>query len=190
MTDDRTTDATALAAHFLADARETFAKYKKTAEGALAQMSDEMLFTVPADDPESNSAAVVVRHLAGNMRSRWTDFLTADGEKPNRDRDREFEAYEPAQATRAAVLADWEQGWRVLFGALDGLRPEDLGRTVRIRGEPLTVTQAITRQLAHYAYHVGQIVYVAKLLRAGEWKTLSIARGASRQFNEGRGRRP
>lgn len=188
MTDATTADAH-FAAHFLADARETFAKYKKTADGALAQMSDEALFVVPADDPESNSAAVIVRHMAGNMRSRWTHFLTTDGEKPDRNRDSEFESYEPARTTRAALLADWESGWTALFDALGALGPGDVARTVRIRGEPLTVAQAIIRQLAHYAYHVGQIVFVAKLLRAGEWKTLSIARGASHRFNEGLGHR-
>ncbi|HWJ22089.1 MAG TPA: DUF1572 family protein [Gemmatimonadaceae bacterium] len=189
MTDDTPLDASALAAHFLADARLTFAKYKALAEGAMAQMSDDALFVAP-DDGESNSVAIVVRHLAGNMRSRWTDFLTTDGEKPGRDRDSEFEPYDPSRATRTALLEDWESGWRALFDALDGLEPGDLGRTVQIRGEPHSVTQALTRQIAHYAYHVGQIVYVAKMLRAGDWKTLSIARRASRRFNEELGHRP
>jgi hypothetical protein len=177
-------DTDAHAAHYLADARATLAKYKTLAEGAMAQMADDALFAVPAGDPDTNSVAVVVRHMVGNMRSRWTDFLTTDGEKPDRDRDREFEPYDAARATRAALLGEWERGWRIVFAALDALSPADLGRTVTIRGEPLTVTQAITRQIAHYSYHVGQIVYAAKLLRAGDWKTLSIARGASRQFNE------
>ena len=187
MPDDIAFDTAAHAAHYLADARATLAKYKTLAEGAMAQMGDDALFATPGGDEETNSVAVVVRHMAGNMRSRWTDFLTTDGEKPDRDRDREFEPYAAARSTRAALLADWEQGWRLVFAALDALTPDDLGRTVRIRGEPLTVTQAITRQIAHYAYHVGQIVYAAKMLRREDWRTLSIARGASRQFNEGLG---
>jgi hypothetical protein len=191
MTDDLAFETHAHAAHYLADARATLAKYKTLAEGAMAQMADDALFaTPPGGDEESNSVAVIVRHMAGNMRSRWTDFLTTDGEKPDRDRDREFEPYDADRSARASLLGEWESGWRLVFAALDALSPADLGRTVTIRGEPLTVTQAITRQIAHYSYHVGQIVYVAKLLRAGEWKTLSIARNASRQFNEGLGHRP
>jgi len=185
MTDDIAFGTDDHAAHYLADARATLAKYKTLAEGAIAQMAEDALFAAPGGDEESNSVAVLVRHMAGNMRSRWTDFLTTDGEKPDRDRDREFEPYDAGQSTRAALLAEWERGWRFVFSALDALSPADLGRTVAIRGEPLTVTQAITRQIAHYSYHVGQIVYVAKLLRAGDWKTLSIARGASRQYDAG-----
>lgn len=183
-------DVASLAAHYLADARATFAQYKSLAERAMAQMPDDALFRAPGDDDEeSNSVAVIVRHVVGNLRSRWTDFLTSDGEKPDRDRDTEFEPYERERATRAALMAEWEAGWRVLFDALDALTAADLLRTVRIRGKPLTVTQAIDRQLTHYAYHVGQIVYAAKLQRAGAWQTLSIARRASREFNEGMGHR-
>jgi hypothetical protein len=119
--------------------------------------------------------------MAGNMRSRWTDFLTSDGEKPNRNRDTEFEMN--AGTTRAQVMEWWEQGWKWVFDALENLRPEDLGRTVTIRNEPHSVVQAINRQIAHYAYHVGQIVFLAKHLKSSDWKSLSIPRGQSQQVN-------
>ncbi|HEX8130667.1 MAG TPA: DUF1572 family protein [Pyrinomonadaceae bacterium] len=169
----------ALAEHFLEDALVVFRKYKKLGEDAMAQLSDEEFFA--QIDAEANSVAVVVKHLAGNMRSRWTDFLTADGEKPDRDRDAEFRI--EAETTRAEVTNWWEAGWRCVFEAVEPLRPEDLSRTVQIRGEPHTVVKAINRQLTHYAYHVGQIVLLAKHFKSADWQSLSIAPGASESFN-------
>ena len=131
-------------------------------------------------DPESNSIAVIVKHITGNMRSRFTDFLTTDGEKPDRHRDQEFELT-PA-TTRTEVMRWWDNGWAIVLSAIDSLKPEDVMRTVTIRNEPHTVLQAINRQIAHYALHIGQIVFLAKHLRSGEWKTLSIARGKSKDF--------
>ena len=174
-----------LGRHYLADALKTFRGNKQLGERALGQLSDEQLFV--SIDAESNSAAVTVRHLAGNMRSRWTDFLTADGEKPDRDRDSEFVI--GADTSRADVMRWWEDGWRAVFGAIEPLRAEDLLREVSIRGEPHTVVEAINRQLSHYAQHVGQIVFLAKHLRSSDWQTPSIARGASGKFNESLGRR-
>ena len=165
---------------YLADAIAVFRYYKKLGERAMEQTPDEHLFTEL--DPESNSIAVIVKHLAGNMRSRWTDFLTTDGEKPDRHRDREFEA--PPTSTRQAVLTDWESGWSELFTELGRLRPEDLARTVTVRQEPLTVVSAINRQLSHAAMHVGQIVMLARHAAPDTWKSLSIPRGQSEQFNE------
>jgi len=170
----------ALAAHFLEDALAVFRKYQKLGEDAMAQLDDEQFFA--AIDAEANSVAVIVKHLAGNMRSRWTDFLTADGEKPDRNRDAEFRL-EPG-TTRAEVTGWWESGWQCVFEAVEPLQPEDLARTVTIRGEPHTVVKAINRQLTHYAYHVGQIVFLAKHLRAENWQSLSIARGDSEAFNQ------
>ncbi|MDX6270763.1 MAG: hypothetical protein QOD28_1986 [Acidobacteriota bacterium] len=170
----------ALAAHFLEDALAVFRKYRKLGEGAMAQLDDEQFFA--AIDAEANSVAVIVKHLAGNMRSRWTDFLTADGEKPDRDRDAEFRL-EPG-TTRAGVTGWWDAGWQCVFEAVEPLQPEDLARTVTIRGEPHTVVKAINRQLTHYAYHVGQIVFLAKHLKAENWQSLSIARGDSEAFNQ------
>jgi hypothetical protein len=123
-----------------------------------------------------------VKHVAGNLLSRWTDFLTADGEKPNRNRDAEFE--QMPTDTRAAMMAAWERGWETLFTALAPLGDADLNRIVRIRGEELSVSQAVTRQLTHYSYHVGQIVYLAKHFRGESWKTLSVPRGGSAKFNQ------
>jgi hypothetical protein len=167
------------AQHYLEEARRQFRGYKRLGEGALAQLKDEEFFVTL--DPESNSVAIIVKHLAGNMRSRFTDFLTSDGEKPDRHRDREFEL--SAETTCADVMKSWESGWACVLSALGELRPEDVQRTVTIRGEPHTVLQAINRQLAHYAYHVGQIVFLAKHLRSREWKSLSIPRGQSEEFN-------
>ena len=147
-------------------------------EGAMAQLRDEEFFVTL--DPESNSVAVLVKHLAGNMRSRFTDFLSSDGEKPDRFRDREFEL--TPTTTRAEVMKWWEEGWARVFAAIDPLQPEDVMRTVTIRGEPHTVLQAINRQIAHYAQHIGQIVLLAKHLRSSEWKTLSIPRGKSEEY--------
>jgi len=144
----------------------------------MAQLKDEEFFV--ALDPESNSVAVLVKHLAGNMRSRFTDFLTSDGEKPDRFRDREFEL--TAATTRADVMKWWEEGWARVLAAIEPLQPEDVMRVVTIRGEPHTVLQAVNRQIAHYAQHIGQIVFLAKYLRSGEWKTLSIPRGKSEEY--------
>jgi len=174
-----------LAKHFLADALKTFRSNKRLGEKAMAQLSDAELFR--AIDAEANSVAVIVRHMAGNMRSRWTDFLTADGEKADRARDSEFILDEGT--TRADVVRWWEDGWRLVFDAIEPLQPDDLMRTVSIRGEPHTVVEAINRQVAHYAQHVGQIIFLAKHLRSSEWQTLSIARGASETFNESMPRR-
>ena len=155
-----------------------FRKLKSQADRALAQVRGDELFVQL--DEESNNLAVIMKHIAGNMRSRWTDFLTSDGEKPNRHRDLEFEIL--GNESRDEIFRQWEQGWQCLFGALETLTAKDLDRAVTIRGEPHTVPQAIFRQLAHYAEHVGQIVFVAKHLRSREWRTLSVPRGKSAEF--------
>ena len=160
------------------DSIDLFRHYKRLADRAMEQAPDEALFATL--DEESNSIAIIVKHLAGNMRSRWTDFLTSDGEKPNRNRDSEFEA---PPATRAELAAIWESSWKVVFEALSPLTDADLGRTITIRGEAHSVMQAINRQLAHYAYHVGQIVYLAKHFAGPGWKALTVPRGKSAEFN-------
>ncbi len=162
---------------YLKDSIDVFGYYKKLGERAMAQCPDEGLFTVL--NAESNSIAIIVKHMAGNMRSRWTDFLTTDGEKPDRNRDGEFE--EPPK-TRAELMAAWEEGWNHVFAALEPLSDADLTRTVTIRGEPHSVMQAIQRQLAHYAYHVGQIVYLGKHFAGERWTALTVPRGKSAQF--------
>ncbi|MGA7106203.1 MAG: DUF1572 domain-containing protein [Terracidiphilus sp.] len=163
---------------YVEDSMAVFRYYKKLAERAMEQVTDEQLFV--ALDDEANSIAVLVKHMTGNMRSRWTDFLTTDGEKPNRQRDGEF--VDPP-ATRVALLAEWEQGWGVLFGALETLTDGDLVRKVTIRGEPHSVMQAINRQLAHYPHHVGQIVLLAKHFACERWQSLSVPRNKSAEFN-------
>ena len=165
---------------YLDEVRRNFRGYQRLGEGALAQLRDEELFT--AIDAEANSVAIIVKHMAGNMRSRWTDFLTTDGEKPDRHRDQEFEM--GPGLTRAQVADGWEKGWALVFEALEPLKPDDLGRTVFIRGQEHTVLQAINRQLAHYAYHVGQIVLLAKHARGAEWKSLSIPKGQSETYGQ------
>ena len=165
--------------HYLDDILVQLRKLKAQADKAIAQVDDAQLFATL--DPESNSIAVLMKHVAGNMRSRWTDFLTTDGEKPNRDRDREFEIEGPD--TRAHVLTAWEGGWRVTLDTITSLRPPDLDRTVTVRGEPHTVVEAIHRQLTHYAAHIGQIVLLAKHFAGTNWKTLSIPRGKSKDFD-------
>ena len=153
-------------------------KIKKLADKSIEQLSDEQLHATI--DPDANSVAVLMRHMAGNMRSRWINFLTADGEKPDRMRDREFE--DPGQS-RAELIAEWEHGWKSVFDALTPLSDADLQRTVMIRGEAHTVYKAISRQVAHYAGHAYQILLLAKHLQGSKWKTLSIPRGQSEEFN-------
>jgi len=167
-----------IASHYLEEARRQFRGHKRMAESAMTQLRDEDFFVTL--DPEANSVAILVKHLAGNMHSRFTDFLTSDGEKPDRFRDREFEL-NPA-TSRADVMKWWEEGWSCVFAAIEALRPEDVMRTVTVRGEPHTVMQAVNRQIAHYAQHTGQIVFLSKHLRSGDWKTLSIPRGKSEEY--------
>ena len=161
---------------YLDEVQRQFRGNKRQAEAALAQLSDEEFFRAPAD-PESNSIAILVKHLAGNMRSRFTDFLTSDLEKPWRHRDQEFEM--SAGATREQIMQAWEAGWKTVFEALGALAPADLVRTVTVRGESYAALQAINRQIAHYAHHIGQIVFWAKHMKGAAWKTLSIPRGMS-----------
>ena len=170
--------ADTLAEHYLEDAVEAFRGLKRLADKAIEQLNDEEFFR--AIDPESNSIALIMKHMYGNMRSRWTDFLTTDGEKPDRRRDSEFIV---EGEDRRAVLERWEAGWRIVFDALAPLKGEDLMREITIRREPHTVVKAINRQISHYGQHVGQIVFLAKHLKSSDWKTLSIARGQSEVFN-------
>jgi hypothetical protein len=156
-----------------------FGRMKKLADDAMNQLADESFFAAPADG--DNSIAVLVKHVSGNMLSRWTDFITADGEKTGRSRDAEFVIL--ADDSRERLVAQWQQGWQTLFDALAPLRSSDLERNVMIRGEALTVMQALNRQLTHYAYHIGQIVYLAKHFQGPRWKTLSIPVGKSEEFN-------
>jgi hypothetical protein len=185
-----------IARHWLDDAALQFRKYKALGDGALAQVAEADLFRTISSgagratpgDAESNSIAVVMKHIAGNMRSRWTDFKATDGEKPDRRRDTEFEL--DAADTRETLFARWETGWALLFGALGGLAEEDLLAEVAIRGEPHTVMQAIHRQLTHYAYHVGQIVFLARHFAGSRWKSLSIPKGRSKDFDVAKDGRP
>jgi hypothetical protein len=165
--------------NYLPEALESFRSYKKMAEKAMAQVDDEEFFRLI--DPEANSIAVIVKHLAGNLRSRWTDFLTTDGEKPDRNRDAEFEL---SDEKREDVMQRWENGWRILFDSLESLGAKDLEKNVRIRGEDFTVAKAISRSLAHTAYHIGQITLLAKHFRSSDWQTLSIPKNKSAQFND------
>ena len=162
----------------LEDALTIFRYYKKLGERAMEQVSDEQLTRVL--DGEMNSIAQIVKHLAGNMRSRWTDFLTTDGEKPDRHRDSEFEA---PPATRTELMSMWEAGWECVWRALGPLSEADLGRCITIRGEKHSVMQAVNRQLAHYPYHIGQIVMLAKHFQAAQWASLSVPRNQSAEFN-------
>jgi hypothetical protein len=163
---------------YIEDSIALFRFYKKMAEGAMAQVTDEQL--VATLDEEMNSIAIIIKHMTGNMRSRWTDFLTSDGEKPDRNRDTEF--VDPP-ATREELLKRWNEGWDSVFHALDPLTDSDLERKVTIRAEPHSVMQAINRQIAHYAYHCGQMVFLAKHFKASEWKSLSVPRNRSAEFN-------
>jgi hypothetical protein len=161
------------------DAFQSFRNYKKMAERAMEQVSDKEFFA--AIDEEANSIAVIVKHLAGNLVSRWSDFLTTDGEKPTRDRDAEFEIRDDS---REALMEFWEQGWKTLFDNIEPLTVEDFSKTVTIRGQAHTIVEALNRQLSHYAYHIGQIVLLAKHFRSAEWKTLSIPKNRSAEFNK------
>jgi hypothetical protein len=163
---------------YVEDCLALFRQYKLLAERAMEQVTDKQLFATL--DPESNSIAIIVKHLSGNMRSRWTEFLTTDGEKPDRNRDQEFTG---PPGNRADLLDAWEDGWKRLFTALGTLAEADLSRTVTIRGEPHSVMQAINRQVAHYGLHVGQIVLLAKHFAGDLWKPLSVPKGASVEFN-------
>jgi hypothetical protein len=163
---------------YIEDSLAVFRYYKKLAERAMEQVTDEQLFAVL--DHEANSIAIIVKHIAGNMRSRWTDFLTTDGEKPNRNRDSEF--IDPP-STREALLKEWEDGWSRLFSAIEPLNEADLARTITIRGEAHSAMQAINRQLAHYPHHVGQIVLLAKHFACDRWQSLSVPRNSSAEFN-------
>ncbi len=165
--------------HYLQDALSSFRGYKKLAEKAFDQLKEEEFFATL--DEESNSVAVIMKHMAGNMLSRWTDFLHSDGEKPDRNRDMEF-VIEP-QTSKGDLLAYWERGWQCVFAALEPLRPEDFERKVSIRGQEHSIIQAIDRQMTHYAYHIGQIVFLAKHFRSAEWQSLSIPRNRSAEFN-------
>ena len=156
-----------------------FEYYKSLGEKAMAQITDEALFQMP--DEKSNSISVIVKHLHGNMLSRWTDFLTTDGEKEWRDRDSEFEE---TIETRDEVMKQWNEGWACVFSALNTLHPEDFDKTVYIRNMGQTVLEAIMRQMAHYAYHIGQIVYLARLFNEGDWKSLTIPKGGSAAYNK------
>jgi len=163
---------------YLEDSLELFRYYKKLADRAMEQVSEQDLFALL--DDEANSIAIIVKHLAGNMRSRWTEFLTTDGEKPSRNRDSEF--VDPP-TTRAELMALWESGWECLFGALEPLTDADMGRKIKIRGEAHSVMQAINRQVAHYSCHVGQIVLLAKHYAGERWESLTVPKNKSAEFN-------
>ncbi|MGC2111243.1 MAG: DinB family protein [Candidatus Korobacteraceae bacterium] len=168
-----------LATSYLDELFRALRGHKRLADGAIAQLSDQQFFAVP--DPESNSVAILVKHMAGNLRSRFTDFLTSDGEKPNRQRDQEF-LMTPA-TTRDEVLAWWEQSWQLLCDTINSLDPNDLERTITIRGEPHSVLQALNRSMGHCAYHIGQITFLAKHWKGAEWQSLSIPKGKSDEVN-------
>jgi hypothetical protein len=172
-------DARSFEADYLDEVRRSFRGYKRLADGGLAQLSDQEFFQLP--DPESNCAAQLVIHMAGNLRSRWLDFLSPDGEKPDRNRDQEFVLTEVD--TRADLMRRWEESFKIVFDAVASLKAADFAKTVTIRGEPHTILQAINRSLMHTAYHVGQILYVGKHLRGAEWTVLSIPKGKSEEFN-------
>ena len=169
----------AFAAHYLQDMLHRMRRLKELADRAAAQVDDEAFFATL--DSDANSIALIFKHVAGNLRSRWRDFLTTDGEKPDRHRDTEFEINQ--EDTRESILARWEAGWQYLIEAIEPLTAKDLSRTVYIRHRPHTVVQAMNRQLAHYAYHVGQIVFLAKHFQSGNWQWLSIPPGQSKQFD-------
>lgn len=164
---------------YLKSANRQFLYYKTLADKAMAQVSDEQLFWMPNAD--SNSIAIIVKHIWGNMLSRWTNFLTEDGEKDWRERDAEFDNNLKG---REELLQKWEEGWKCLFDALSGITDEDLDRTIYIRNEGHSVMEAVNRQIAHYSYHVGQIVYIAKICKSDAWQSLSIPRNKSKEYNQ------
>lgn len=165
--------------NYHSDALSSFRNYKRLAERAIEQVSDEEFFALI--DNEANSIAIIVKHIAGNLRSRWTDFLTSDGEKPDRNRDSEFELIED---TRHSLMDYWNNGWQTLFDAIESLTPDDFAKTITIRGEDHTVIEAINRQLTHYSYHIGQIVLLAKHFKSSDWRTLSVPKNRSAEFNK------
>ena len=165
--------------NYHSDALESFRNYKKLAERAIEQVSDEEFFSTI--DAEANSIAVVVKHIAGNLLSRWSDFLTTDGEKATRDRDAEFEIIAD---TRESLMKFWERGWQTLFDNIEPLTVDDFSKTITIRGQIHTIVEAINRQLTHYSYHVGQIVFLAKHFKSADWKTLSVPKNKSSEFNQ------
>jgi hypothetical protein len=171
--------AAQLGQHYLETITATFKKQKTLAEKAFAQLHPEHFHS--SLDAESNSLAVIIKHMSGNMRSRWKDFLTTDGEKSDRDRDAEFVS---GEETSQELMQLWEAGWHEVFDALKDLTPDDLLKTITIRVQPHTVLEAVERQVDHYAYHVGQIVFLAKHLQSDKWQTLSVARGKSQVFNQ------
>lgn len=164
--------------NYHSDAIASFRNYKKMAERAIEQVSDEEFFALI--DAEANSIALIVKHISGNLRSRWRDFLVTDGEKADRHRDTEFEIIDDS---RESLMEFWETGWQTLFDSLEPLTADDFSRTVTIRGEPHTIVEAINRQLTHYSYHIGQIVLLAKHFKSAEWKTLSVPKNRSAEFN-------
>jgi uncharacterized damage-inducible protein DinB len=165
---------------YLNDIRRTFRQYRTLAERALAQVDDDQLRATLAGD--DNSIAIILQHVAGNLRSRFTDFLTADGEKESRNRDAEFE---PSASDRSALMVSWNEAWAVVLNAVDALTADDLTRTVRIRNQPLAVVEALNRSVTHTAYHVGQIVFLAKHFAGAKWTSLSIPKGRSAEYNQG-----
>jgi hypothetical protein len=167
-----------LSSAYLSEATRALRAYKKLAEGALAQVNDDEFSRKP--DPESLSCALLVKHIAGNLRSRFTDFLTSDGEKPDRHRDQEFE--DATGATRAQLMRSWEESWAILFRGLEGLRPQDVERTVTIRGETYSVLKALNVASLHYAYHIGQIAFLAKHLCGPRWKSLSVPKPGQEKY--------
>jgi hypothetical protein len=168
---------------FLDATIETFLSTKKNGDGVLRQLSGPEMTRVVG--PDFNSIAVIVKHMRGNMLSRWTDFLTTDGEKPWRERDTEF--VEDEGLSREEIVARWEEGWACVMGALRPLTPADLEKTIRIRGKDLTVPRAILRQIEHYGYHVGQMVLIGKMIKGDAWETLTVPRGGTTAFNRGMG---
>ncbi|KPJ61584.1 MAG: hypothetical protein AMJ46_00300 [Latescibacteria bacterium DG_63] len=164
---------------YKADVLRELRRLRRLAEAAASQLNDDEFFAAP--DVDSNSVAVIVKHMAGNMHSRWRDFLTSDGEKPDRNRDAEFEI--SLDDTRSSLTGRWNEGWSTVFEAIGSLGANDFDATVYIRGEPHTVLQAINRQLTHYSYHVGQIIFAAKQIRGAEWRILSVPKGKSEEFN-------
>ena len=174
-----TTMSADISSQYLVEVLRALRGHKRLADDAIAQLSDEQFFALPSGD--SNSVAIVVKHIAGNLRSRFTDFLTSDGEKPDRNRDQEF--LMPVAATREEILRSWEQHWKLALDTVRSLKPDDLLRTITIRNQPHTVLQALNRAMMHMAYHCGQIVFLAKQWKGAEWKSLSIPKGQSEQVN-------